>query len=1850
MNNDFILQLNGKKICFAMLLGLSVKELNLLWKNGFSSKNILRCLSMMLVHVGVAFAATRKSIVDKVLETSVVCERYVRVFLSKMSYERVMDFGLFDTVVNYLTHTQHKFKKGRYLINTRRCVDPFEAIYDVIQTIEKQGLYVEKVKYVDDNPSQFWLLLDDVQHTGFADVLKKLNQSKFKAVLVSLLLSLKFSAILNLFSEKFNFSENVKLGLAICENAIASGKLFTDLGDIINLFTTEILPALITGDLHKISENSYTTKIDMIHRAIAISLRADYDQMDEFTKDWSGTTETGEFHRVALFHNCLIEIQKFVMDKSNSHMLNDVSKLTSTLQCEILKWNTVLKTLGKRFIPYSIGLWGDAGVGKTSLFNRFHYVIAPTLKIKLHEGTDGSLYVYKAVNISSTSQFMDNVNSSTETITFDDMGIERKEFIPKQNSALSVFMQVQGSNLYLIPRSDLANKIGQFFMNKLTFISSNRQDYGAGDVISDIDAFRRRVMVDMHVIFNDQFNKTMNNRTIVANYLQFRDMTRRDITYTFTNDDEMDVKLRELDDDLIRHAEAYMEWREEASKATDMCLCPICKKIAQSCVCHTNILDTTVRCRTCQAILVEHGTCSCSDMSTTTIIDASGLWLVDNPDIVYSNQEVINQVITEEVIMAAFLMAVEFVFTFNKIDFKLLYACVINMFIRELIEVQICGKRINYMRLVYMGFLCIPYLFYVNVILHLLYNYALFNFPIARYCTNHLNLFCDFVSMRLMYNFTPQWVVDFDRTLAENWVARGAVSVNNNRALVLKTALAALFCFAVKKYVIDDDYENTNLGEPATEEEVEANNTIDAMVKGSPEERQDGLAMNHAWKQPNLIIDKKVSSSIPGACKSTVLSIWITTIRDRQPVRIDCQGGWSNGRVLTVVHVLKDLGNEVLFNFKFPNSTDVYTYSFNVNSPVNIRHGDICSFPWSPKNARQSIKVITDYVLQPRDEVMIGNYQFCKTCFLESSRCVCTSKVTHNPVVLFQRTAIENDVPVMLYAVSVKTEKGFSGTPVYIIKRDGVDVERRLIGLLTARMKDKSYGLIHPIPGEVYEETNTDFKEHTAGLTYLTYMMSAQDVRDKFYKFYGVPISDNLAPRSTLRHLQQEDNQIINNLGEFVGSILKAPPATETKFYKTEFYEKAQEYGAEKYTIPNLKTCVENGTYRNPILACVRQMNSIGDIRDEAPFWSAAHTLYQYLRKQVDLSTWTPYTVSEAILGDEFTTSLNRKASKGYPYNGNKDEWICGDFEQAYFKLPFTKILQDTIHDLDKGIPPLNISVASLKDEIISKAKNDAGKIRVFFAGNFSYLVLCRMYLGKFLNIFTKNRIKLFPKIGLNALGRELHEMVEYMFQHIYGNLSDLLTKKCFLDGDFSAYDKLLLVLKYAIHVVWWLACITPYFVKFRQQLLRLRLILISMMEYVVIIGEDIFIMRERIPSGLWGTAIINCFCECILEILQFFFLLHLHHSVGTPRRLDFVAHYKDDFFESVSLSNFGDDNLKCVKEVYLKIYTHENIMAFAAWIRIPITPARKIETRVEPKSILDCLFLKRVFVWNDHLNRLMGRLEMDSIGKMLAFSDTQQITLWRSAVLMTAERELAVYGPDILLRFQQRFELVITPCNNILDIIDGGDSMLVNLIQELETIDDEIEHTALISYDDKIATKHWVIAGVLLGVVLYIFPYEINNYIIHYNELPVHLQQFITNVWLNPFQPFSVFARLASIWMWIAREITSFGKLLPTVWILADTPTNRMNLYLTQMFIISISPIYEELIKHIHPFCGYVLILVESYQKIPNSINTKWDILQVILCTGMHLITTHLPLFPAMLIHSFWNAFQSHSMIVKNP
>ena len=1453
---------------------------------------------------------------------------------------------------------------------------------------------------------------DEAEYTSWQEVFAALKNSDFAEQTNALLASLKFSLIINSLFDWLMPDGLYKIILTSFVDILKNIDSFANLQSIFDTLLSEVIPAIISGDASLIKPSKFKVKIRIIEKAIVLAGNNDDVEIHRVIEEWY--EQPVEIHNLYLqFENAILDMTTFIHKFNNdkSPVIHSIIKSLALAQIVI---SAQAKHGVTRKQPFCVGIWGEAGVGKTTLIPKISLWLARSCGITLQRNDQGHLVPPPQVPIVDTSKFCDNVNNGTQILVFDDLGITAENRVAPGTNAYTTFMQVQANVATPIPRSDLASKKNQFFNNKLTFVTSNHRNFGADFQVTEQTAFRRRITVNIKFSLEDPNDHLSRYYELTI----YDDETRKFKTEVIRFDDpdmvarsiKTDEKLRDF---LIEQSEDYHEKRDNyLRQARGNYLCSVCNKV------HYHVNNHLYK-----------ESCTCANHNLALWIEPNQLEAVMEID----PKLIAFTMISEELISHHIY---DYLLSINNSYSSMIFFALCVFALREYIEFS-HNKSFQIPRMI-INFACTCFPLYLAIALHFMFNISYFFKSIQRtapifqrvgrfigtFERTFVNLECSLVGIDATAKSLANKVDYYELLLNEAWTRIGKY---------LQIAIPTIAGMAAAKMIYDSYVKKnvsifTALGEEPSIKDQKSTLKLNEIVGGVNDINEidiTGCTQNFRTNFEPVI--RRSNGTIPRTVSSNDIMITFCKTENNKTTAAITHATYSHGFIYSCAHGLGprkyiEDGNTVTASFYFVNKPlEVFYYTFNKDGAWRRGLNDTLSFPFTSSSqtsiTRRSQPIFMDFKPKANDKFMISDSQNLVS-------------ITHMMPESQMQDSDGSVEPAGDYALDVLTTYGESGKAIYLVKRDGESVIPTLVGVISRISQTLNRTVMAPFK----------FPSTSVYTNLLTSQVDESVVVD-YFNSVGYTIDKNIHKNSILKHIDD-----ISQIGYFVGHTVIPSYASPSQFYKTEFYEQSLKMFPNNVNlcIPSLQHRVENGTYKHNMLSCFRQMACTGQIKDEAVFHSAAKLLTEYLLSKLDLSPWKPISPTLVLKGTQRTNPINLKSSVGFPHAGLlKSDIVVGSHEEPMLTEEFTREIIDIYEKLDNNVPIINIAKAAIKDEIITKKKDNLAQARVYFAGNFSFLYVCRQQLSLLMEIFVASRDKIFPKIGLNAIGPEFDEFLRNIYKSMYpedDDDKDIFTNPCWVDGDFSKYDKTLLVYKYAIQVVWQLAQNAPHFKNNPRDMNRLRGCLEGFLHYIVILEGHIFILDDKMPSGVWATSLFNCIAEMILEILQYFFLIH-YYNTKSDKIIDFVAYYckTHNCFTTIAVANYGDDNIKCVSKLYLKYYNHKAIMEFAKFIRMGITPARKHEVELGCKPITDIMFLKRVPVFNEYLNRFVGRLEFDSIGKMLAFTDSKAPE-WRRNILMAARRELAFHSQDLYDQFFILFNVDYIPIEQTLSEIEKVD------------------------------------------------------------------------------------------------------------------------------------------------------------------------------------------------------------------
>lgn len=357
--------------------------------------------------------------------------------------------------------------------------------------------------------------------------------------------------------------------------------------------------------------------------------------------------------------------------------------------------------------------------------------------------------------------------------------------------------------------------------------------------------------------------------------------------------------------------------------------------------------------------------------------------------------------------------------------------------------------------------------------------------------------------------------------------------------------------------------------------------------------------------------------------------------------------------------------------------------------------------------------------------------------------------------------------------------------------------------------------------------------------------------------------------------------------------------------------------------------------------------------------------------------------LDEAVRGNEVLEPMDLAKSSGFPYTVDhvSREQVLFAGRQETLNPNFVRECEALERVLEEG-PRGAVFIAQMKDELLPIGSE---KVRLFFAGEMTYLALTRKYLGMFCVELEKASAHTPISVGINPHSTEWADL----YHRLCGNDS---SNPNVCAGDFSGFD-------FTIPGVF-----TEYFIDFvnyanplrgkaktvRENLIR------SLMAPYYLVMKRLFQVGKGNSSGNLLTAIINSFFNWLFHVFAW---LKLGKTQAEWLRAVACAFYGDD--SVVRVTGHDDYNM-----VYL---AH-----FASCCGMCYTAGDKQDVSTPYVKLLDATYLKRGF-------RPVGRfvyapLELASIYEtpMWVWKNSQDINADICSMLRSVLIELRHHGEHL--------------------------------------------------------------------------------------------------------------------------------------------------------------------------------------------------------------------------------------------
>lgn len=401
-----------------------------------------------------------------------------------------------------------------------------------------------------------------------------------------------------------------------------------------------------------------------------------------------------------------------------------------------------------------------------------------------------------------------------------------------------------------------------------------------------------------------------------------------------------------------------------------------------------------------------------------------------------------------------------------------------------------------------------------------------------------------------------------------------------------------------------------------------------------------------------------------------------------------------------------------------------------------------------------------------------------------------------------------------------------------------------------------------------------------------------------------------------------------------------------------------------------------------------------------------------------DLSDIHPVPLDVAINGYPGVPNVDAmqmQTSGGYGKRGPKLQFMTEpekfeEWEHHRRLNPEThKEVQDMRDLCAKGIRPGSIFSMSYKNEMLSKAKVEAKRVRCVYMCELSLLLNLRMSTLGLTRVMVRRKEVFGIAIGLNTHSEEWNDMYVEA-QKIPGD--------SWVAGDFKAFESVLslLVNNCVSKVFLFLARVSGNFSD--EELLIFETLLAEISNATVDFDGTLITLLGGEVSGHQLTTPNNCLSNTFLHCYVF---VELFCPDGDYTQKVAMA---AKFFEVVFIRTLGDDVFIKVHPDYAD-YNHTSIQSGFSRIGVTYTMAEKGAESIPFIPISEVTFLKRSFVHHEEFPIFVAALDKKSIYKMLLYTVPSNAVTYEeqmASAMASAQAESFFHGREF---FDQIWKLI---------------------------------------------------------------------------------------------------------------------------------------------------------------------------------------------------------------------------------
>lgn len=376
------------------------------------------------------------------------------------------------------------------------------------------------------------------------------------------------------------------------------------------------------------------------------------------------------------------------------------------------------------------------------------------------------------------------------------------------------------------------------------------------------------------------------------------------------------------------------------------------------------------------------------------------------------------------------------------------------------------------------------------------------------------------------------------------------------------------------------------------------------------------------------------------------------------------------------------------------------------------------------------------------------------------------------------------------------------------------------------------------------------------------------------------------------------------------------------------------------------------------------------------------------------LPNFVSITDKEVIKGKDGLSSINKDSVSGMDFPLPKEEYF--DFEKGELKPNFSTVLNEYRYQALTKYPDKITQHHTLKDEL--RLLHKVNKPRTFGVDSLATQFEMKRLLG---DLFVKIRNTKWDN-GI-AIGLNPYEDWDKLYKCLH---------KCKLvwDGDIGEWDDSISPeIQNMVNFK-----VSKKFVGTLEDRIILERILELAVQSWVIAGNKSMFKTHGMLSGMWITNLFNS-------------LINRCYTAGW-----FYRNYKKVYNKKPTISQFlnlvvdfvqGDDKIVGMK-IYDKNFTAKTMKEYYESYGMTFTDAKKGVIDYEGKSLFDCAFLKRTFLFHDDLRKIMGPIDLETLtNSIMWFKDDNDEEEILQDKILVFQREIYLHHPSIRKQMLKKLE-----------------------------------------------------------------------------------------------------------------------------------------------------------------------------------------------------------------------------------